>query len=116
MLLTDSLTRRLVIVRHLIENGVEQSMRGEPLAGLAILPLHDAAELFLQAALEHRGGVLSGKEFLGYWPALSATGVSLSHREGMKRFNQARVLLKHDGTIPAHVHIEDFRANSWRFL
>ena len=99
--------RRLTIARYLFQAGIEQSHGSEPLAALAILPLHDAIEFFLQAALEHRQASLEGKDFLGYWPALERKGVSLTRREQMKRFNRARVSLKHDGTLPAHVEIEE---------
>jgi hypothetical protein len=109
--------RRLTIVRHLFQIGVDQSHKGEPLSGLAILPLHDATELFLQVALEHKEGALPARsDFMAYWPALSERGAELNHREGMKRFNRARVSLKHDGTIPAHDHIEDFRLMVGDFL
>jgi len=106
----NSLMRRLTIARYLFQMGVEQSHRGEPFGALAISPLHDAAELFLQAGLEHRHGTLAGnKEFLSYWPAIEQTGAKLSRYEGMKRFNRARVALKHDGTLPAQSDVEDFR-------
>jgi hypothetical protein len=106
----NSLMRRLTIARYLFQMGVEQSHRGEPFGALAISPLHDAAELFLQAALEHRQGTLMGnKDFLSYWPAIEQTGEKLSQYEQMKRFNRARVALKHDGTLPAHSEVEDFR-------
>jgi hypothetical protein len=106
----NSLMRRLTIARYLFQMGVEQSHRGEPFAALAISPMHDAAELFLQAGLEHRQGTLTGnKDFLSYWPAIEQTGKTLSRYEQMKRFNRARVMLKHDGTLPAQAEVEDFR-------
>jgi hypothetical protein len=44
--------RRLAIVKYLYTQGLEQERKGGPLAGLALLPLHDAVELFLQVAAE----------------------------------------------------------------
>jgi hypothetical protein len=44
--------RRLTIVRYLYTQGLEQERKGGPLAGLALLPLHDAVELFLHVAAE----------------------------------------------------------------
>jgi hypothetical protein len=106
----NSLMRRLTIARYLFQMGVEQSHRGEPFAALAISPLHDAAELFLQAGLEHCQGALAGnKDFLSYWPAIEQKGKKLSRYEQMRRFNRARVALKHDGTLQAQSEIEDFR-------
>jgi hypothetical protein len=102
--------RRLTIARYLFQMGVEQSHRSEPFAALAISPLHDAAELFLQAGLEHRQGTLTGnKDFLSYWPAIQQTSRMLSRYEQMKRFNRARVMFKHDGTLPAQAEVQNFR-------
>jgi len=77
MALSQSQTHRLVLVRYLLQIGVEQSHKGEPLASLAILTLHDSVELFLQSALEYCNGTLGGKELMSYWPALQATGMAL---------------------------------------
>jgi hypothetical protein len=91
--LTQSQIRRLVLVRYLFQIGIEQSHKGEPLASLAILPLHDSAELFLQSALEYCNGTLGGKEFMSYWSAFQAKDISLPYKDGMSRFNRARVSL-----------------------
>ena len=50
--------RLLAIARHLFQLGVDQSHRGEPLAALAILPWHDAIEIFLQSALYYKQAIL----------------------------------------------------------
>ena len=116
-MVSDLLMRRLTIARYLFQMGVEQSHRGEPFGALAISPLHDAVELFLQAGLEHKEGTLVGKtDFLAYWAALKQKGIELSHYEPMKRFNEARVALKHRGTLPAHTHVEEFRQIVGRFF
>ena len=44
--------RRLAIVKYLHAQASEQERKGGPLAGLALLPFHDAVELFLQVAAE----------------------------------------------------------------
>jgi hypothetical protein len=117
MSLSLSLTRRLVIVRYLLQIGIEQSRKAEPLGGLAILPLHDSVELFLHTTLEHCKGELRGsKDFLSYWPALEEKGFKLTQKEGMRRFNLARVSVKHHGTLPAHSNLEEFRVMVSTFL
>ena len=95
---------------------LSQALRAKPLASLAIVTLHDSVELFLQSALEYCNGTLGGKELMPYWPALQATGMALPYKEGMNRFNRARVLLKHDGTLPAHNHLEEFLGIVGAFL
>ena len=116
MALTQSQTRQLVLVRYLFQIGIEQSHKGEPLASLAILPLHDSAELFLQSALEYCNGTLGGKDFMSYWSAFQAKDISLPYKDGMSCFNRARVSLKHDGTLPAHNHLEEFLGIVGAFL
>jgi hypothetical protein len=109
--------RRLAIARHLFQVGVDQSHRGEPLASLAILPWHDATEIFLQAAVHYKQAILPKKaDFLDYWPALDAKGVPLTRKEQMDQFNRARVEIKHRGTLPAHMHVEEFRGTVSDFL
>ena len=40
--------RRLTLVRYLHTQALEQERKGDLRAGLALLPLHDAVELFLR--------------------------------------------------------------------
>jgi hypothetical protein len=105
--------RRLAIARHLFQAGVEQASLLPP---SLFFPWHDAAEFFLQAALEHKKAILAKQDFLAYWPALKEKGVALTGYARMKRFNRARVSLKHDGTLPARVEIEDFHRIVGDFL
>jgi hypothetical protein len=51
--LSSELMRRLAFVRYLYEQASEQSRGPEPLATVAVLTLHDAAEMFLQIVAEH---------------------------------------------------------------
>ena len=52
MPLSTETMRRLAIVKYLYTQALEQERKGDPLAGLALLPFHDAVELFLQVAAE----------------------------------------------------------------
>ena len=112
---SPSLMRRLSLVRYLYEAGLEQSRRSSAVAGLAILSLHDATEMFLQAAAEHRQAVGS-KDFMGHWPSLEKCGVTLGRREEMKQFNHARNSLKHDGRRPNPHDVEGYRETVRAFL
>jgi hypothetical protein len=109
--------RRLTIVRYLHAQALEQERKGDPLAGLALLPLHDAVELFLQVAAEtHQLKLNKGIEFMGYWAAFSAVGLSLPYQQQMHRFNNARVEVKHRGTLPSRHDVEGFRFTVTTFL
>jgi hypothetical protein len=107
---------QLSLVRHLYGWGVEQSRGPEPTAGLAILPFHDASEAFLQLASERYETGENKNDFMHYWTLLAGRGISLPHRESMRRLNAARRGLKHQGILPAHAELEGFRAAVTNFL
>jgi len=114
--------RRLTIVRYLYTQGLEQERKGGPLAGLALLPLHDAVELFLQVAAEAAAETHSltmtskQRDFMEYWTAFSAAGLPLPYQQRMRNFNAARVEVKHRGLLPIQQHIEEFRSAVTAFL
>jgi hypothetical protein len=109
--------RRLTIIKYLYTQGLEQEPRGGPLAGLSLLPLHDAVELFLQVAAEtHQLKLPKKVEFLDYWTEFSKAGRPLRYQQPMQRFNNARVEVKHRGTLPSQHDVEGFRATVTTFL
>jgi hypothetical protein len=108
--------RRLAVVRHLYNLGVEQSRGAEPLSGLAILPFHDAAEMFLQLLCERYDAGENKLDFMKYWELLTPKGIVVTQRETMRRLNAARRTLKHQGLLPAHIELEGFRAATTNFL
>lgn len=117
--LDPSVVRRLAFIKYLYQLGVRQSRAPEPLAGAALLTLHDATELFLQLASEHlnAGGQQPG--FMTYWNLLKAKlpeGSELSQKEAMRRLNKARVALKHNGTFPSKLDLESFRGTAANFF
>ena len=64
--------RRLTIIKYLHTQALEQERKGGPLAGLALLPLHDAVELFLQVAAEtHHLTLRKSVDFIEYWTEFS---------------------------------------------
>jgi hypothetical protein len=114
--LTPDLIRRLAFVRYLLGVGIDQSRRPDPLAAVALLTLHDAAEMFLQIVAEHQNASDQERNFIAYWNKLEKKGVRLSHRVAMERLNAARVNLKHRGVSPSHADIEGFRETVSSFL
>lgn len=95
--------RRLSLIRYLYGRGLDQFEQPAPLGAFALLPLHDAVEMFLQLAAEVTGAPVQRKEeFLGYWKALAnaVPPISLPLYHAMGRLNQARVTLKHHGLFP----------------
>jgi hypothetical protein len=109
--------RRLTIARYLYTQALEQERKGDLLAGLALLPFHDSVELFLQTAAEtHQVSLGKSADFMAYWPAFSTAGLPLPYQEQMKRFNNARVEVKHRGTLPSRHDVEGFRSAVTGFL
>lgn len=111
---------RLAFIRYLYLKAVDESFRPEPLCASAVLTFHDAVEMFLQLGTEHVHAVTGkrGPDFHEYWSLIEAQldGAKLTHLESMKRFNKARVDLKHYGILPNRLTIEGFRASTTEFL
>jgi hypothetical protein len=109
--------RRLALARYLHGRAIEDGRKGDLLSGLALLPLHDAVELFLRAAAEERGVLLPRNvEFLEYWTAFDTAGTPLPLKARMDRFNRARVEAKHRGTLPNQHDVAGFQASVTEFL
>ncbi|MGW7261076.1 hypothetical protein [Streptomyces sp. NPDC054834] len=106
----DPLTvQRLAYVRYLYREGVEQSGQPSPLRSRAITSFHDAVENFIGLAAQHLGVELKkNAEFLSYWEAIKPV-FELPKKDQMKRLNDARVALKHNGTFPSAHQIEQAR-------
>jgi hypothetical protein len=122
MSLDSNVLRRLTFAKYLYSLGVQQSRAAEPLAAVAILMFHDAAELFLQLASEYLDadtGKGRSPTFMEYWKTLETKlpqGKQVSQLESMKRLNNARVAFKHHGTLPSKLDIEAFRATTTAFF
>lgn len=115
--LSRDLIRRLAFVRYLYETGIDQSHQPEPFAAASLLTFHDACEMFLQIAAEHRGLNLKPKsDFIEYWSAFEQNGLLIPGRASMTRFNRARASMKHSGVLPHQADIEGFRATVTTFL
>lgn len=101
--------QRLAYVRYLYQEGIEQSREPSPLRARAITSFHDAVENFMGLAAEQLGIELpKGVDFGGYWTALKP-GIELPGKAPLKRLNDARVALKHNGTFPSDHQIEQAR-------
>ncbi|MBK3572606.1 hypothetical protein JHN63_01955 [Streptomyces sp. MBT65] len=101
--------QRLAYVRYLYQEGIEQSRQPSPLRARAITSFHDAIENFIGLTAEQLGVELKPRiEFLQYWEALKPA-IELPGKTEMKRLNDARIALKHNGTFPSDHQIEQAR-------
>jgi hypothetical protein len=113
---SSHLLHRIAFVRYLYNLGADQSRQPEPLASVALLTFHDAAEMFLQIIAEHYDVTAKRPDFLEYWSLLKTKNIDLPSYVAMKRLNTARVSLKHAGILPTHTDVEGFRATVSTFL
>lgn len=101
--------QRLAYVRYLYTEGIEQSRQPPPLRARSITSFHDAVENFIGLTAEHLGVELKPRmEFLQYWEALKPQ-LELPGKTEMKRLNDARIALKHNGTFPSEHQIDQAR-------
>jgi hypothetical protein len=117
--LDNTTMERLAFVRYLYQMGVEQSRKPEPANSVAILILHDAADLLLQLGSEHVGVAKKPPVFfLEYFDLLGpvVAGGALEERRSMIRLNNTRNSLKHFGTRPSVNEVEFLRASTTAFF
>ncbi|MFB7596903.1 hypothetical protein [Streptomyces sp. NPDC056160] len=102
--------QRLAYIRFIYQEGIEQSRQPSVLSARALTSFHDATENLLGLVVEHLEiDVKKAPEFLGYWETVRPK-YQLPNRAGMKRLNDWRVALKHNGTFPSEHQIEQARA------
>ncbi len=63
----ESSMRRLAFIRYLYGDAVRQSQLPEPMCAASVLTFHDAAELFLVLACEHKDVGNTNLKFAAYW-------------------------------------------------
>lgn len=117
--LTKGQVQRLAFIKYLLSLARNQAKQPEPMACSSILVYHDAIELFLQLSCERLNVKTNEREqFLDYWDHLNLAlkPRELPSRESMKKFNKSRVALKHHGTMPSRLELNDFSEMIERFF
>ncbi len=116
---TPERERRLAFIRHLLRHAKLQAEVAEPMCALAVLSLHDAAELQLVLAAEATNAtVKASAQFLEYWSPIDEriAPLELGHKVAMRAVSDARRGLKHSGVMPAAGEIRRFAASTEDFL
>jgi hypothetical protein len=112
----QSTMERLVFIKSLHQEGVEQSQRPMPMASMSVLTFHDAVELFLYLSAEEVDAHTSDK-LMDYWNDIKQkSGIELFGKAGINRLRQARAGLKHYGNRPDEREIESFRSTVQTFF
>ncbi|MFI8093902.1 hypothetical protein ACIF9R_37300 [Streptomyces sp. NPDC086080] len=107
--LTPLTVQRLAYIRFLYQEGIEQSRHPSVLSARALTSFHDAVENFLGLVVEHLGvDVRKAPDFIQYWEVIKPS-YELPSKAAMKRLNDWRVALKHNGSFPSEHQIEQAR-------
>jgi len=107
---------RLVFIKSLHQEGIEQSNRPMPMASISVLTFHNAVESFLYLSAEEVDADPPYK-IMNYWEEISRkAGVELIGKAGIDRLNEARVGLKHYSNRPDEREIESFRSTVQTFF
>jgi len=104
----QELLRRLSFIKYLYTTANEQADKPDPLCNVSILLFHDAIELFLQLACEYYNIEANKTDFMGYFILLKDK-MDLTQTETMRRFNKARINLKHHGNLVSKIDLESFK-------
>ena len=86
---------------------------------LALLPLHDAIEMFLDTAAEAASLPMGKKrEFKDYWRSFAPPNfpIQLPLERSMEKINAARVALKHHGQRPTSDQLIHYLATATNFF
>lgn len=108
--------RRLSIIKHLHKLGDQQSQLPETIAYSSVLSFHDSIDLFNQLAAEYQGKTDSDKKIvtgskrtnlfmMEYFDLIPI----LDLKPSVKKINDRRNSLKHNGQIPAKIDIDESR-------
>ena len=110
---------RLSLVKYLMDRAKEQCSLAQPLCALALLPMHDAVEMFLDLLAESMDVPISkSRAFIDYWDVLAGLTPpqNLPMRKVMNKLNLARVALKHHGSRLSQDQIHEHFSNCDKFL
>jgi hypothetical protein len=118
-MLDEPTSRRLSFIRYLYTQAFEQANHPEPYCATSVLGFHDAIEMFLGLACEHKDvTVPTSIHFAQYWerldPVLQPDG--LSQKRSMTRLDRARGNLKHQGIRPSKEDVDSHRAAARLFF
>ncbi len=114
--------KRLLFVRFLFRQGVEQSYKPYPLNAAGMLCFQDAVELFLVIAGQHLGANITDK--MPFEQSFGEVETKLKERDGNRlpkrgaifQVNKHRVNLKHYGLPPSSQALEESRRDVDTFL
>ena len=116
-IINDCILGLIDSTKYLYHLAVELSQRPEPMCSSAILTFHDCVELFLQLGTEYKCISKTSIAFMDYWKVVfDEIEVELGQKVSMSRLNKARVSLKHHGTLPSKLAIDDFRVSVTNFF
>jgi hypothetical protein len=117
MLSQEQITR-LSLVRYLLRQAESQASQPAPLRYLALLPLHDSIEMFLDVAAEHCMVPTNRRDLREYWKLFGELSppIPIPMERPIDKINRARVALKHHGQLPNDNQLQNYFATTEAFL
>lgn len=116
MSVNQSMMERLVFVKALHQEGVQQAQRSMPMASMSVLTFHDSIELFLYTGAEQVNTKPDSNILSCFNNIEQKTGDDLYGQAGIKRLREARAGLKHFANRPDEREIESFRVTAQSFF
>lgn len=108
----EIIVRRLALIKHLYQMGVDQSKRFDPASAFSLLMLHDSIEMFLKLLAEKNNIDSNNISFMEFWTKFP----TLTLKESLRNLNSRRVNVKHKGLLPSKSDIEISRINTTDFF
>src|SRR5687767_11789056 len=102
----EIIVKRLSLIKYLYQTAITQSRQQETIAFISILSFHDSIDMFVQLAAQKKNIKRKGQTFLMNYFSLIP---ELTHEASVKKINDRRNSLKHNGQIPAKIEIEESR-------
>lgn len=108
MTVDENIVNRLIFVRILFDNAVDQSHKKEPFNLTTILSLHDSVEFLLKIFADYKNIDMNNISFLKHWERFKDIGIEIPELNSMTRLNEARKSIKHYANLPSSTDIGDF--------
>lgn len=102
----EIIIQRLSLIKHLYLTGVEQSEQPETIAYSSIMLFHDSIDMFMQLVSEKKGIKIKDREKI-YLMDFFTKIPELKLEPSIKKINDRRNSLKHNGQIPAKIEINE---------
>ena len=109
----ETILKRLSIIKSVYNSAVNQAEKPEITSFTALLSFHDSIDMFMNLAAEHRNIANRRSLFLmDHYNFMT----DLTLQSSVKKINDRRNNLKHNGQIPAKIEIDESKTTATTFF